>query len=183
MTSAIIGLLGVVIGAAIGLIGQFLTLQLTNFRIRKNLASAFAAEITSLIDIAQRRKYLEDIQNVISEIEKSGARDDAPFPPEYAYRARVKLEYFTVFSSNSDKLGMLGPAAADIVTFYTFVKSIMEDFSSLYEGERTLATVGEGRRFFKELAEIFAVARDRGNRAIEALRQIEQEKLYWFVRG
>ena len=89
----------------------------------------------------------------------------------------MKLEYFTVFTSNSDKLGMLGPVAGDIVAFYTFAKSLIEDFSSLYEGERVLQTVGEARRFYKELAEILTTARERGNGAVETLRQIEKEKL------
>jgi len=123
LKSAIIGLLGVIVGTLITGVAQLVNTQLINFRTRKSLAAAFAAEISSLVESANRRKYLQDIQRLLSEINL--LPDDAPFSLKSIYTARVKQEYFTVFAKNSDRLGLVNPAADDIVTFYTFARSVL----------------------------------------------------------
>jgi hypothetical protein len=120
MGSAVVGLVGVVIGGAIGFSGQALLRHFERQHLARQVAKGFAGEIEALISIVERRNYVSVL--------KSAA---AATPPP-SLLISVTREYFRVFEANVDKLGLLDDALpAQVASFYVQASAVIEDFNAI----------------------------------------------------
>jgi hypothetical protein len=123
-------LIGTLLGGLLALLGGFLSPLWHERRRRKsearNLALAFAGEITALREIAERRGYVADIQRLIEYIRSTGQ-------PAFIY-VLVRKEYFNVYKENVSHIGLLEPPLPRLIaTFYTQANSILEDLETLHD--------------------------------------------------
>jgi hypothetical protein len=120
MGSAVVGLLGVVIGGTIGISGQYFLQRFERKHLARQVAKGLAGEIEALISIANRRDYVGVL--------KSAAAATAPT----ALYMTVTREYFRVFEANVEKLGLLGDALpAQVASFYVQASAVIEDFNTI----------------------------------------------------
>jgi len=117
-------MLPVIVGGLIAVLGgisaQVATHLLKTKHERRNLAQAFAGEIGAIVDIVQRRGYLQHIKSLI-EIAKKG---DIP----RIYSVKITKRYFLVYEANAKNLGILsGDMPRLIAKFYTFIQALIED--------------------------------------------------------
>jgi hypothetical protein len=113
-------LVGGLLGAGGAITAQWLTYHLNDRRTRRAIAGAFAGEIGAICSIIHRHKYLEQGQQLLERVRQS----------QQPLRAVMCLtqEYLTIYHSNSSAIGLLpAPLALDVASFYTQIKSLMED--------------------------------------------------------
>lgn len=124
-------LLGVIVGGVLAVVGGFASTIFVEWR-RNNtesrqLAFAFRGELQALSTIANKRGYVEHIQSLIKTMQQTKQ-------PVFA-RVHVRRDYFNVFNSNVNKIGMLkNPLPELIARFYVQANSILEDLQSYREG-------------------------------------------------
>lgn len=88
---------------------------------RLSVQLAIIAEVKALKNIIDQRKYLQDIDSIISYLENNRGHRK-PMSLE------IQSNVFPVYSSNLDKIGQLSPSLAPkIVTFYSLLSSILQD--------------------------------------------------------
>jgi len=131
LTQDLLPLLGTLIGGILTFSGAYLSTALLGKRQReiesRNLAVCFSGEISAIVTIIQKRRYLEHIEGRLL-MAKEGKR-----PP--AIRIAVRNPYFNVFRENVGKIGMLpDPLPSSIVRFYLQSYAILEDFENFREG-------------------------------------------------
>lgn len=118
---------GVVVG---GLIGFFNTSHVEKRKQAtesRRLALAFQGEIRALVEIIGKRKYLENIEWVFKEMERTGEK--------YQFKLQVRRNYFLVFENNVGNIGLLPcPLPALIAQFYVQANSVLEDIESHRDG-------------------------------------------------
>ena len=119
-------LLGVIVGGLIAF-GAAVGVKLWDeARFRSSLRAAFRAEITSILEIAERRQYEEHFQTYI-DLWKKG-QDLHKWPTIIGAQ---ETQHHPVAEENVSHLGQLGPdAAADIVRFYSMVTAIQTDITA-----------------------------------------------------
>ncbi|MBN2581747.1 MAG: hypothetical protein JXL80_01675 [Planctomycetes bacterium] len=114
----------VLVGGALAVGGgmgtQWLAHHLDKQRKRRAIAGAFAGEIGAICSIVDRRKYLEDAQQLLKYMRES--------KEPHRILMHITQEYCMIYNTNSGAIGLLpAPLALGIATFYTQVKSLMED--------------------------------------------------------
>jgi len=124
-------LLPVVIGGVIGVAGGVISPLLLEIWKRKtereNLTGAFISEINALLQIVERRKYVEELESLISQA-KSGIDRNAI----YFYQFSVRRNPFPVYEANLSKIGILkNPLPQKIAQFYARSSSILEDIADM----------------------------------------------------
>lgn len=98
---------------------------------RLAVGAALIAEVTALALIIRARRYCEDLEETIQDLNNG-------LTVEY-FKLPIPEEYNLIYRQNADKLGCL-PAddAAKVVRFYKLLMAVMADMSpggALYEGE------------------------------------------------
>src|SRR5262245_18418810 len=95
-----------------------------NKREATNLAFAFAGEITALIRIIETRRYIEDIQACIAQMEKTQE-------PIY-YTVTIRQDFVRVYEQNVSRIGLLeAPLPGYIAMYYTQTQAILEDMADI----------------------------------------------------
>ncbi|BAU13015.1 hypothetical protein LEP3755_35510 [Leptolyngbya sp. NIES-3755] len=153
MDAAVAGLIGAGIGAAGGIVTATLNFQLQTLKERRGLASAFYGEIEALLQIVERRKYIEGIEYSLMNIQ-AGARE--------FYSFKLTRSYFNVYEKNIDKIGLLpSPLPGKIVLLYTIAFAILEDIDTLngeginrWENKEIEDHLNELRSLFSEAVSI-----------------------------
>ena len=128
-------LLPVIVGGIIGVAGGAISPLLLEIWKRKmerdNLKGALISEINSLLQIVERRKYVEGLKNLISRAEISA--DEKKL---YFYFFSVRRKPFPVYDANLSRIGILEkPLPQKIARFYAQSSSIMEDIADMKEGQ------------------------------------------------
>jgi hypothetical protein len=137
-----------------GLLGSVIIQQSQRKSERNSLASAFYGEIRALINIVERRQYLQLIQASIKEA-KSGEKN-----PIFI---RVTRNYFNVYERNLDKIGILpNPLPAKIVDVYTVMTAILEDFDLAKDSNIFEQDVDTLVAYLEELERLFQYALESG---------------------
>jgi len=121
-------ILGPLIGVGIGGLLSYLFTIDVNRRYRnqegKNVASAFAGEISAILESAKHREYVRGLQLLIDHVEQTGQ------PVSLGLNAQH--DYFVVYKANATRLGMLrDPLPRLISGFYTHTFLMLEDAREL----------------------------------------------------
>ncbi|WP_404462983.1 hypothetical protein LG331_09325 [Vreelandella aquamarina] len=109
-------------------------------RLTATLRAALLAEISAMAEVIRGRGYIEALQE--------GVRGDRD-----TLRANIPDDYFTIFKSNTDKIGHLNPVeAARIVRLYHLVESVAQDVKPggvLYDGSGGRIVYQQGVEFLE----------------------------------
>ena len=144
MRPEIITLLAVIVGAVVSFVSSLSIQAWLHHRERKSLQGALVGEISAILEIISRRKFIPNLQQVIARIEQGEV--STPFV------ATVTQEYFSVYKSNVSRLGLLRhPLPQKIATFYTQCFAILEDLKI----SPTPITSQERLMMLKELLGLF----------------------------
>lgn len=124
---AIIAVVGVIIGGAINVVSTYCLEGRKQKAESRRLALAFQGEISALLGIIKRRRYVEICQAVIEEMERT--QEKIPIT------VHVRREYFLVFKTNVGNIGLLEcPLPQLIAQFYVQANSVLEDMESHRDG-------------------------------------------------
>jgi len=157
-------LIGVLVGGIIAIIGGFISNLWFEWRrdrrLRKSLALAFQGEITALLEIATKRRYIDGLKDMLQYIENSGE------PTIYHFRAR--REYFSVYKANVGKIGMLRPPLPNLVDrFYTQANAILEDIEQYEKTDPSTVDPKALVESYRELLALFEDTLSVGKQVIE----------------
>jgi hypothetical protein len=123
-------LVGVVVGGILAIAGGFVSnLWLESRRERRlhrTLALAFQGEIGALLEIVDKRGYIEGLRNARAKTEETGTT--------HAYHFRARKKYFSVFEANVRQIGLLQPPLPHrVARFYTQANAVLEDMERFEE--------------------------------------------------
>ena len=117
LISVIVGALLVAIG---GLAGNTVLEIVRERKLRRTLALALQGEVQSLLELFEKRGYIEGIRAAKAQTEATGKFQ--------AYHFRARKNYFSVFEAHVGQIGILRLPLSELVTrFYAQAKSILED--------------------------------------------------------
>jgi hypothetical protein len=147
-------LIGVIIGGIIGVTGSVvgpLCLEFVRHRAeRKNLTCALVGEISALITIVERRRYIPGLRSLIEV-----ARTNPNLDTSYFYHFSVRRNPFPVYDANVSRIGLLESSLAmNIARFYSQASSILEDIADFRE-RRLPEGRDESVRRLEELLKLF----------------------------
>jgi hypothetical protein len=167
-------------GAIIGGIGQILYASYTRFHEKIGLAVALKAEIESVLAIVEMRRYLTLFNLWVDHLEAAVGLINH----EHIISARIDQDYFGVFHSAREKIGLLGDASAPIVKAYTFAKAFMEDVRDLTEVRDHPPPAGVDAQWLapkvRGARAALAMAIDAANQAKTELRGLSQQR-WWLL--
>ncbi len=130
-----------------GLTGSYLVQKFQRDADRKNLASAFYGEISALLEITEKRQYIQGVEANLQEIKTTGRTNLMSFA--------VTLKYFNVYDQNVGKLGvLLAPLPEKIVSFYTLTFAAIEDFQEIASGKYQNSNAAAIEKMLEELLDI-----------------------------
>lgn len=116
--------LGGVLAIASGIVVQWAILQQSRSAERRSLAGAFAGELAALLSVMKQRRYLDQIDALIAETERTGE------VPRTAFSFRH--HYFRVFDANAGRLGILDPPLPEMLAHhYIYSKVFLDDIEDL----------------------------------------------------
>ncbi len=141
-------LLGVLIGGLVVFSSNYF-LETRRYSVEsKRLAFAFRGEVQALITLVEKRRYIEGFQKAIEFMEKSGK----PF----VISISVRQNYFPVFTSNVNKIGMLRNYLPELIArFYLQASSVLEDLEGYRDGSLGTSDVAELIELNRETLTLF----------------------------
>lgn len=120
------GFIGVVIGVILGFVASIGIRLWEEWRFRKGLRAALRAEITSILEIAERRRYEDHFETHVSFWEEEKALNE--WPTIIGYQ---ETQHHPVLEANMSHIGKLGSdVAADVVRFYSTVTAVQTDITA-----------------------------------------------------
>jgi hypothetical protein len=128
LLSALVGGLPALTG---GIAVQWVVARQSRRSERRNLAGAFAGELAALYSLMGQRRFLDRIDELIAEIERTGCVPPTVFS--------VRHHYFKVFDANAARLGLLEPPLPELLAHhYIYSKVFLEDMQDVAEKLTTL---------------------------------------------
>jgi hypothetical protein len=117
------------LGALLGGVINAAVRRYATFKEGKGIALAIQGEITAIIEIVLKRRYLQHLEKIIQKLSDPAHQltDNDFFSP------RIRENYFPVFNSLANKVGLLVGRSDTVADFYTKAKSIIEDIHALEE--------------------------------------------------
>lgn len=120
-------LLWFLVGVLLGGVGNAAVRRYATFKESKGIALALRGEISAMIEIVLKRRYLQHLEKNLHQLSdptyQLSAKDIfAPGIPE---------NYSPVFNSLANKIGLLADLSDTVASFYTKAKGITEDFHNL----------------------------------------------------
>jgi hypothetical protein len=145
-------LVSVVIGGILAIAGGFVSnIWLESRRerkLRRTLARAFQGEIEALLDIIDKRGYIQGLRNARAKTEETGTT--------HAYHFRARKKYFSVFEANVGQIGLLPPPLSQLIArFYTQANAILEDMERFEEVDPKRVDPKAAIATYNELIAIF----------------------------
>jgi len=162
-------LIGVVLGGVLAVSGGYFSNHILERNRRKseskNLAFAFKGELKALSAIANKRGYVKHISNMIKRMQDNGK-------PLFVL-INVRREYFNVYKSNVNNIGMLpAPLPELIARYYIQANSILEDLESYRDGSWASAGVDDLIASKTELVELMEDTFSLGDSIAEKIDEI-----------
>ena len=143
MADTIPVLLSAFVGGAIGFFASWGMKIVERRHERLALANALAGEIGAIVEIVERREYLEDVRKTITQIRATHQ--------VLIFRVRVSQNVFSVYEANALQVGLLPTnVARDVARFYILAKSLIEEVTTDDSSPRAEA---EALRGLEQLAE------------------------------
>jgi hypothetical protein len=169
-----------ILGAIIGGVGQIAYASYTRFHEKIGLAVALKAEIESVLAIVEMRGYQTLFDLWVDHLEAAVGLID----PEHIISARIDQDYFGVFHSTREKIGILGDASAPIVKAYISAKAFMEDVRDLTQVRDHPPPAGVDAQWLapkvKGARAALAMAIDAANQAQAELGASSQQR-WWLL--
>jgi len=137
-------------------------LELNTMATARNLSSAFAGEISALLNIIEKRSLVALINNAIVQ-----TKEGTVTFPDFS----VKGNYFNVYYSSISNLGLLpAPLPGQIATFYTYLMSVVEDLNWMTEVDKSKITKEKALAEMIPLIETLTEAICRGKDIIKQIK-------------
>jgi len=117
------------VGALLGGVINAAVRRYSAFKESKGIALAIRGEIAAIIEIVLKRRYLQHLEKFIRQLSDPTHQltvNDIVAP-------RISQDYFPVFNSVANKIGLLADQSDPVASFYTKAKSIIEDIHALEE--------------------------------------------------
>jgi len=127
--SVLVAVVSGLAGAILGGFGQAAVARYAAFKEAQAAAASIRAEIVSLRELVEKRRYLETLNGIVVRLGQPGA-----YVPDRGdvLQVAVTQDYFQVFAAHCGKLGTLGDVAADVVSVYTIAKACVEDLRTFH---------------------------------------------------
>lgn len=116
-----------------GLIQAFVHLYLV-FQESKGIAVALGAEIDAILTLVKKREFVEQVDDIIKRLQQPAYN----LTPHDIFTIPVAQDYFTVFTSLSPKLGLLGDLSGRVVRFYSICKSLIDELHAFKENREKI---------------------------------------------
>ncbi len=146
-------LLAALLGSLVAFLPTFVLECYRDHKFSKRILIALLAEISALIEIAERRKYQESIREVISYLATQ------PEGTAYTFTVKVPDHYSRIFQSNCENIGAIKKEyAKKIIQFHQLVDAVVQDIKP-----GGIVSNGATIEVFKELDEIFTQALQVGS--------------------
>jgi hypothetical protein len=164
-------LFGGFLATAGGIAATWWAKTLEYYAMQRQIASALAGEIKGIMQVVQKRKFVEQLEYFITQSEESGVLYYKIFP--------VSDSFIAVYEGNIEKLGMLPhPISADVAFLYASVKSVWEDLKTLQREPLHEWPLGDGLKFLKELAALTKQTKNIGYQTAQSLDRIAQRNIW-----
>jgi len=156
---ALSALAGAIIGGSISIVGAYVLRRSELRQAARQLALGLAGEIGALIDIVERRNYVQEL------------RKAATTAAQKTYSATVTRNYFKVFEVNANQMGLLGGDLPRLVTsFYVRASALSEDFNVISEPTFSETSTAEERAaYYNTMADLLEETLVIGRAAIAGL--------------
>lgn len=157
-----------IVGGLIGIVGALATsvcLEHVRRRAdRTSLTGAIVGEISALMEISERRGYIDGLRALIAK-----ARIGSEPKVIYWYQFSVRRNPFAVYDANLARFGILSdPLPRLIARFYTQASSILEDIGDMRERKFEARNRDESIHRLEELLKLFEDTQALGRQIIEA---------------
>ena len=134
------------VAIASGVVGYFLQDWNRRRHESRNIASAFAGEISALMELIKTRRFVEEIREFVSQLKDAVAKGQAAVPTTQLYTIPITKKYFSVFENNVKRIGVLQqPLPEQIVAFYMHAFSIVDQLGSMMEVRKTISLANTER--------------------------------------
>lgn len=144
---------GAFVGGVFGVMPTILSDRRKERRERKTLTCALLAEIESIVEIIERRKYVEAVDEAVDDL-KNGRSSLVQLT------FTVSPNYARIFNSCHDRIGLLDrDIATKVIKFHHLIESIILDVSI----DSDAVINGGGLELYQELSELFSEALDVAN--------------------
>jgi hypothetical protein len=177
MNTTLISLLSLVLGTLLGGVVKAVQDRYMLSREGQAVAGALRAEIESLNEIIRLRAYVETFRKMLALL----ADETYVIGPNSLVEIRVTQHYFQIFDGHCNKIGLLGPAAAAVVSWYTLAKAVVEDLRFLPERHRSERPFTREQlvSLHREIVAMFEELLRRGTDAAERLAEYERRRFLW----
>jgi hypothetical protein len=129
---------------------------------RSSLTGALVGEISAIVEISERRGYIEHLRQIIA---KAKAETNPDMGHRFFFSSRRNS--FSVYDANLNRLGILrDPLPQLIVRFYTQTASILEDIADMREG-KPLRNRDDSIKTLESLLKLFEDTHSLGLQIIE----------------
>lgn len=158
---ALSALAGAIIGGLIAFLGEYLLRRAERMQLARQLARGLAGEIAALVEIVERRQYVNGLRNAAAKADTN------------SFSAAVTRNYFKVFDVNANQLGLLPGNLPETVTgFYVRASALAEDFNVISDPTFSQThDVDERREYYSEMASLLEETTALGKRAVADLRK------------
>ena len=157
-------IVGGVLAIAGGIIGNYIFFKSQKDFERDSLKGSFAGEISALISIVKKRKYIENLDQLIKTMQKKQVK--LPFYFQVTYN------YFNVYEKNVDKIGLLmSPLPELIAKFYTQCFSILEDIKLIEKINIDEIDLEQLIGHYNELLSLFTDTLETGESVIRIVKK------------
>ena len=163
------GILIFIIG---GLAGNALPEFIRKRKLRRKLALAFREEVQALLEIIEKRGYIEGLRSAKAEIEATGKFQ--------AYHFRVRKKYFSVYEANVSQIEILKSPLSELITrFYSQANCIIEDMDRFENLNSASFDPMDAIAAYDEVLNIFEDTVATGNRIIREVSMRFSGILAW----
>jgi sugar/nucleoside kinase (ribokinase family) len=140
-------LLGGIIAITGSLVGIYATQYFQRKNEGKNIASAFYGEISAILGMIKKRKYIEGAIEALEYMNETGKGQ--------IFHFNYKKDHFKVYEQNISKIGLLNdPLPEKIVLFYTYIFAVLQDIEDISKPDYTFPETAELKELFQELLDI-----------------------------
>jgi len=124
------------VGALLGGVINAAVRRYATFKEGKAIALAIQGEISAIIEIVLKRRYLQHLEKIIHKLSDPAHQ----LTGNDFFSPRISENYFPVFNSLANKVGLLVDGSDTVADFYTKAKSIIEDIHALEEVRDKIVT-------------------------------------------
>jgi hypothetical protein len=119
-------LLGALVGGFFAIWGAQRQFRTERKRRVLSLSAALATEIASLVELARRNRYVEELRAIVALVQSPS------FDGQLVFISTASQAYFTVFEANAGDVGELEPKlAVEVIAFYQQARSCLDGLTML----------------------------------------------------